>query len=118
MTRTSKEHPAPVPGEPESPGGRAAERLDEFTQARGLGDEEVAAQPAHPREAERRDVSTSDQRDPETLTDADADADADAAGGADAAGDPPPPVDDMPPTDQHPDAMPPRGAAPSERSSD
>ena len=57
MTRTSKEHPAPVPGEPESPGGRAAERLDEFTQARGLGDEEVAAQPAHPREAERRDVS-------------------------------------------------------------
>jgi hypothetical protein len=112
MTRTSKEHPAPVPGEPESPGGRAAERLNEFTQARGLGDEEAAAQAAHPREAEGRDVSTSDQRDPETVTSADADADADAAD------DPPPAVDDMPPTDQHPDAMPPRGVAPSERSSD
>jgi hypothetical protein len=110
MTRTSKEHPAPVPGEPESPGGRAAERLDEFNQARGLGDEEVAVQAAHPREAERRDLSTSDQRDPETVTDADA--------AADAAGDPPPAVDDTPPTDQHPDAMPPHDAAAGDPSSD
>ncbi|WP_159600652.1 hypothetical protein [Agromyces humi] len=71
MTRTSKDHPAPAPGEPESSGGRAAERLEEFNRARGLGDEEDGSQTAHPREAERRDVPTSDsdedQHDPEKV---------------------------------------------------
>lgn len=53
MTRTSKDQPAPVPGEPEPPGGRAAERLREFEQARGLGDEEP---PEGEGEAEPRHV--------------------------------------------------------------
>ena len=49
VTRTSKDEPAPVPGEPESPGGRAAERLREFEQARGLGDEETPPSDDGPR---------------------------------------------------------------------
>ena len=106
MTRTSKDQPAPVPGEPESPGGRAAERLREFEQARGLGDEETPPSDDG-REDEDQDESTSAEYDRDESTPADAEGDA------------PPLVDDevLPPDDDR-DPAPPRGADPDELNSD
>ena len=105
MTRASKDQPAPPPGEPASPGGRPAERLREFNQARGLG-HEGAAEIADERNVEDQHESTSHQDQSETVTP------------ADDAGDPPPAVDDLPRTHPHPDAMPPHDAAAGDPSSD
>ena len=95
-----------MPGEPESPGGRAAERLREFEQARGLGDEETPLSDAGP-EDEGRDRSTTAEDDRDTSTPADAE------GGA-----PPLVDDDLLPSDEDRDPAPPRGADPDERNSD
>jgi hypothetical protein len=108
VTRTSKDQPAPVPGEPESPGGRAAERLREFEQARGLGDDQTPPNDDG-REDEGHGESTATDHDRDTSTPTPPDADGNAA----------PALDDevLPPdTDRHP--VPPRGAAPDDRNSD
>jgi hypothetical protein len=106
VTRTSKDEPAPVPGEPEPPGGRAAERRREFEQARGIGDE--ATPPTDEgRDDEDHDESTSAEHEPDEATPADAE------------GDVPPSVDDdvISPVDGR-DPAPPRDARPGERNSD
>ena len=95
-----------MPGEPESPGGRAAERLREFEQARGLGDEETPPSDDGP-EDEDRDRSTAAEHDRDTSTPTDDEGDA------------PPLVDaDLLPPDDDRDPAPPRGADPDERNSD
>jgi hypothetical protein len=106
VTRTSKDQPAPVPGEPESPGGRAAERLREFEQARVLGDDETPPND-HGREHEGHDESTVAEHDRDTSTTPGADGTA------------PPPLDDeVLPSDHDRHPVPPRGAAPDDHNSD
>ena len=106
VTRTSKDQSAPVPGEPESPGGRAAERLREFEQARGLGDDQTPPNDDG-REDEGHDESTAAEHDRDASTPPDADGDA-----------PPPPDDELPSADNDRHPVPPRGAAPDDRNSD
>ena len=95
-----------MPGEPESPGGRAAERLREFEQARGLGDEETPPSDDG-REDEDQDDSTSAEYDRDESTPADAESAA------------PPVLDDeaLPPDDGR-DPVQPQRADPDERNSD
>jgi hypothetical protein len=99
VTRISKDESAPVPGEAEPPGGRAAERLREFERARGLGVEDGG-----PTEDERQDGDDADQgRDERTEPGAVDDG---------------PGIDDADANDRDPRHVPPRDAASEERRPD
>jgi hypothetical protein len=105
VTRTSKEQSAPVPGESEPPGGRAAERLREFEQARGIG-EEATPPIDEAREDEEHDESTSAEQDGDESTPADAEGHVLL------------PAEDVTSTDDGPDPGRGRGSGPGERNSD